>query len=418
MSSATYRYVPQGPASRSSDAPGYSTEATKGPVCWKCRGACTLALRAQDRKKQKTSINADKSEVSDKDCTVNKRACPVCSGRGHLPIRSLLTKSQSGESEGGCITARRRRPLGWRGRGHIPPAVQACINLANDPEAKHENSMEYALSLLSQANGTDDDYYQRKDVPISPTNFDNFPSWLPISKGEQLCNLVGKWRILQRIGSHRWTTDDLITAYVAGSVFTEQFTQEGGCPSFVNVDSSGELSNAGVKREIRYLDLGTGNGSVLQMVTWYLLSKLSSKYSLQAVGVEARSEAVGLARRSLAFNLGSCEYADKAFTGVVIDANDKEFEPMKYDVKVVQGDFRDLISLSAGEQNSKKSQSDTNEELKEVASQQYDLITGTPPYFRVDFSSDKESSDQIAAVINQGGMPTSMQSAPARCEVS
>jgi hypothetical protein len=115
-----------------------------------------------------------------------------------------------------------------------------------------------------------------------------------------------------------------MTAFVAWS----------GCPSFANVESIG--GDAGVKREIRYLDLGTGNGSVLQMVTWYLLSKLSSKYSLQAVGVEARSEAVGLARQSLAFNLGSCESADKVYTGVVIDANHKELEPMKCDVKVVQ----------------------------------------------------------------------------------
>jgi len=70
----------------------------------------------------------------------------------------------------------------------------------------------------------------------------------------------------------------------------------------------------------------------------------------------------------------------------------------------------------------------------------FDLITGTPPYFRVDFriknvnmsttttatatatASSSSSSSSIpkstvsSAVINQGGMPTALQSAPARCE--
>ena len=61
--------------------------------------------------------------------------------------------------------------------------------------------------------------------------------------------------------------------------------------------------------------------------------------------------------------------------------------------------------------------------MKDVASQQYDLITGTPPYFRVGFTSaknnkDNDTTDEVitSAVIEQGGMPSSMQSAPARCE--
>jgi tRNA1(Val) A37 N6-methylase TrmN6 len=52
--------------------------------------------------------------------------------------------------------------------------------------------------------------------------------------------------------------------------------------------------------------------------------------------------------------------------------------------------------------------------MQRVASERYDLITGTPPYFRVDFSGTDACS--IKAAINQGGMPTSIQSAPARCE--
>ncbi len=75
----TLRYVPQGPASLSSDAPGWQTSkkdphqekesssdasehgdsvghgangddeaGVKGPTCWKCKGESFLPLRAQD----------------------------------------------------------------------------------------------------------------------------------------------------------------------------------------------------------------------------------------------------------------------------------------------------------------------------------------------------------------------------------
>ena len=31
--------------------------------------------------------------------------------------------------------------------------------------------------------------------------------------GEDLCFLAGDWRILQRLGGHRWSLDDLVTAW-------------------------------------------------------------------------------------------------------------------------------------------------------------------------------------------------------------
>jgi len=39
--------------------------------------------------------------------------------------------------------------------------------------------------------------------------------WLP-RRGEQLFNLVGHWRIIQRFAGHRRTTNELVTAYIAG----------------------------------------------------------------------------------------------------------------------------------------------------------------------------------------------------------
>jgi tRNA1(Val) A37 N6-methylase TrmN6 len=106
-------------------------------------------------------------------------------------------------------------------------------------------------------------------------------------------------------------------------------------------------------------------------------------------------------------------------------------------VRIVRGDFRDLASLSQSTSSGTGFRDDPST-MESVASERYDLITGTPPYFRVDFTSSKggvvpsggraSSADDdddddgdddgviTSAVIRQGGMPTSMQSAPARCE--
>lgn len=89
--------------------------------------------------------------------------------------------------------------------------------------------------------------------------------------GEDLCYLSGNWRIFQRLEGHRWSVDDLVTAWVA-------------------------LECAQQLPPIRYaLDLGCGIGSVLMMVAWGLPST-------SCVGIEAQGVSVGLARRSLAYN--------------------------------------------------------------------------------------------------------------------
>jgi tRNA1(Val) A37 N6-methylase TrmN6 len=88
--------------------------------------------------------------------------------------------------------------------------------------------------------------------------------------GEDLCHLSGDWRIVQRVGGHRWSLDDLVTAWVA---FDE-------C-----ADSPPE----------RLVDLGCGIGTVLLLLAWRWPQ-------LRAVGIEAQAPSVALARRSIAWN--------------------------------------------------------------------------------------------------------------------
>jgi tRNA1Val (adenine37-N6)-methyltransferase len=94
--------------------------------------------------------------------------------------------------------------------------------------------------------------------------------------GEDLCCLSGDWRIFQQVRGHRWSLDDLVTAWVA--------------------------SRACAVRPRRTLDLGCGIGSVLMMVAW-------SFPDARAVGIEAQALSAGMARRSLAYNGadGRCE---------------------------------------------------------------------------------------------------------------
>ena len=87
--------------------------------------------------------------------------------------------------------------------------------------------------------------------------------------GEDLCFLCGDWRILQRQDGHRWSLDDLVTAWFA--------------------------AEEAPARPARILDLGCGIGSVLLMLAW--------RFPDAALhGVEAQAVSVDLARRSLAWN--------------------------------------------------------------------------------------------------------------------
>ena len=86
---------------------------------------------------------------------------------------------------------------------------------------------------------------------------------------EDLCYLAGDWRILQRQDGHRWSLDDLATAWFAASSVATP-------PSAI-------------------LDLGCGIGTVLLFLAWRFPDA-------RAIGVEAQELSAGLARRSLVWN--------------------------------------------------------------------------------------------------------------------
>jgi tRNA1(Val) A37 N6-methylase TrmN6 len=88
--------------------------------------------------------------------------------------------------------------------------------------------------------------------------------------GEDLCYLSGDFRILQRVDGHRWSADDLVTAWYAA-------TQVEADPPR------------------RYVDLGCGIGTVLLFTAWRFPEA-------SGTGIEAQEVSAGMARRSLAWN--------------------------------------------------------------------------------------------------------------------
>lgn len=255
-----------------------------------------------------------------------------------------------------------------------------------------------------------------------------------------MCNLVGTWRILQRIGSHRWTTDDIVTAYIAkqtlftiknGKDYTTSTTTSTTTPTTTTTSTT--INKANNNEIIHYLDLGCGNASVLSMVYW----SLNHVYDkIQAFGIEARKEAVQLATRSLSFNIG-------------LDKIGKRITLINADFRVLHEDLNENLNDNGGENrmdhnnnimsNSSGVLGDVDESncssnnsavtvgiqgaidksgmeaFYQVKKQKFDLVTGTPPYFRVDFKTESSNpsssssgnsgnSDRVvtSAVIRQG----------------
>lgn len=95
------------------------------------------------------------------------------------------------------------------------------------------------------------------------------PHLLP-RENEDLCFLTGDWRILQRLDGHRYSLDDLVTAWFAARLVVDRPVR-------------------------RTLDLGCGIGSVLMMTAWRFSDA-------RCVGVERQAVSVDLARRSLQIN--------------------------------------------------------------------------------------------------------------------
>lgn len=140
---------------------------------------------------------------------------------GHpAPPRSTLRAGDHHHPRGGIVRAP-RRPAGWLAPGPAPAGPEGDPTLAPGPR-------------------------------------------------EDLCFLTGDWRIFQRVDGHRWSLDDLVTAWVA-------------------------VEGARAHPPARVCDLGTGIGSVLMMLAWFFPEATGC-------GIEVQSLSLGMAERSVRYN--------------------------------------------------------------------------------------------------------------------
>jgi tRNA1(Val) A37 N6-methylase TrmN6 len=148
---------------------------------------------------------------------------------------------------------------------------------------------------------------------------------LVIEPHETLDAISGRFRLFQLRAGHRFSTDDLLTAWYGTS----------WCPTARTA-----------------LDLGSGIGSVGMICAWRLLGA-------RFVTVEAQPESVALAEKSARYN-GLTE---------------------RYEIRT--GDFREPDVLRADEE--------------------FDLITGSPPYFPLDAGVKSEHPQKIACRFEARG---------------
>ena len=88
--------------------------------------------------------------------------------------------------------------------------------------------------------------------------------------GEDLCHLAGDWRILQLVRGHRWSLDDLVTAWFGAELLRKTPPRT-------------------------FVDLGCGIGTVLLLTAW----RFPEAHGL---GIEAQAQSAALAHRSIAWN--------------------------------------------------------------------------------------------------------------------
>lgn len=123
------------------------------------------------------------------------------------------------------------------------------------------------------------------------------PSFHP-KRGETLCSLSGHYMIYQYTKGHRFTTDDVCTAYFAYNEMKEAIigNRVQNIVQNLHLESCSNTSPSS-SQPSSHLDLGCGLGSVLLMLKWKFRENIH-----QSIGVEAQGANLDLARRSIVYN--------------------------------------------------------------------------------------------------------------------
>lgn len=283
------------------------------PICWKCGG--------RGRKFQKATRRYDGGP------------CMVCGGLGR---RQGSQRSKELACQPGIIQRLRgypeNHPLRWANsslRFSGPRAVWGRMRFEKDNNIDHDS----------------DD---------NRLDWNGLPSFLHPRTGEIVASLgCGDWRIYQLASGNKLTVDDFICAWVAAEEMQGRGFLHGDQSMFGGVhtvsDPSAGLSTS-ASSFFTHADLGTGCGSVLQMLAWAFLGQIRS------VGVEAQEVSFNCLQRGLFWNLG------------------RDGTHQDDTVRAILGDLRTWDGMLPA----------NNDASGSCYGVPYDLITGTPPYFPLD----------------------------------
>jgi ubiquinone/menaquinone biosynthesis C-methylase UbiE len=109
--------------------------------------------------------------------------------------------------------------------------------------------------------------------------------------------------IYQYTKGHRFTTDDICTAYFAHNEMKDAITANRAQNSTQNIAQNRDNTISGLSpppsssQPSSHLDLGCGMGSVLLMLKWNFGDSIK-----QSIGMEAQGANLELGRRSAAYN--------------------------------------------------------------------------------------------------------------------
>lgn len=208
---------------------------------------------------------------------------------------------------------------------------------------------------------------------------DTADSSLVVRPGEDLSFLTGQWRIFQEHASHRYSTDDVVTAWVSWRL--------------------SRLLPEAARAAPRCLDIGCGIGSVLLMNAWLHPAGVCT-------GVEAQATRASQAARSVRYN--GVQGRVRVFNGDLRDATVFEGKPLV-------GDASSALASSAS--------SSADAALRATHGPPFDIITGTPPYFNVitgaakgppaPWKSDADAAKPASAEEAAGGAGRGASALPA-----
>jgi tRNA1(Val) A37 N6-methylase TrmN6 len=199
---------------------------------------------------------------------------------------------------------------------------------------------------------------------------------------EEMAFLVGKYRIIQRSGRHKYSTDDIVTSYIACTVVKRLLYGHGYTHMDTHVDAhvDGGFDEAEAEQadQLCILDMGCGLGSVLLSNAWQLPHS-------KCVGIEAQHDRYILAQRSVAMNLGTEQERVSVYKCDIRDAikaqeEDTSISDTKSVLKEQKMRQHDAVT-TFNDNNSDGDDQEADPAILKRLSQGFHLITGTPPYF-------------------------------------